>query len=204
MATREPIDTTTPGVTGRDRLSTAAFVVGLVAAVTGVVYFVAVPMGLVGLALGLLALRRPGSVRRIALGGVMLSLIGLVIGLGLLTFLLLDDDDSGGRTTVVDGIESGTGDAANPPQRDLGAGVTCLADSSALKATGEVTNDTDVAVDYHLIAMWLRDGRTIAEATAIVESVPPDATVPWEVSAVGDATSGITTCRVVRIDRTPA
>jgi hypothetical protein len=203
MATSEPIDTTDPGVTGRDRLSTAAFVVGLVAAVTGVVYFVAVPTGLVGLVLGVLALRRPGAVRRIALGGVMLSLIGLVVGLGVLTYLLLDDDDSGGETTVVDGIESGTGDTANPPQRDLGGDLTCQADASALRAIGEVTNDTDAMVDYHLIAMWTRDGRTIAEATAIIESVPPSATVPWEVVAVGDDTSGVTTCRVIRIDRTP-
>jgi hypothetical protein len=203
MSTSEPVEVTNPGVGGRDRLSTAAFVVGLVAAVTGVVYFVAVPLGLLGLVLGIVALRRPGSVRRVALGGVILSLIGLVVGLGFLTYLLLDDDTSG-EITVVDGIESGTGDATDPPQRDLGPEITCGSDGNALRASGEVTNDTDGPVDYQLIAMWARDGRTIAEATALIDGVPPHTTAPWEVTAVGDATEGETTCRVVRIDRTPA
>ena len=61
-------------------------------------YFVAVPAGIVGLALGLLALRRPQSVRRVAFGGIMLSLIGLVVGLGVVAFLVLDDDS---RTTTI-------------------------------------------------------------------------------------------------------
>jgi hypothetical protein len=188
----------------RDRLSTAAFVVGLIAAITGVVYFVSVPIGLVGLVLGLVAIRRPSRVRRMALGGIMLSLIGLLVGLGLVAFLLLEGDDESGERTVVDGIQSGTGDDTHPPQRDLDGSLDCRVEQDALRAVGAVTNHTDGPADYRIIVMWEDDGRTVAQSTAILDSLSPGGTRSWEIGAVGSDKAGAVTCRVLRIDRTAA
>jgi hypothetical protein len=182
-----------------DRLSKAAFGVGLAAAVTGVLYFVAVPLGLVGLALGILAIRHPGSVRRLALGGILLSTIGLLVGLGLVAYLLLEDDN--GKGTVIDGIESSSNDTEHPPQRDIDGDIDCQIDVRVVRASGQVTNHTSQVVSYQLITAWERDGRPIAESTAIVESVPPGGTRTWEVSAGAQNPPPSTTCRVLRIDR---
>jgi hypothetical protein len=43
----------------------------------------------------------------------------------------------------------------------------------------------------------------VAESTALIDGVPPGVTRSWEVTAVGDNAPGTTTCRVLRIDRTP-
>jgi hypothetical protein len=185
----------------RDRLSTAAFGVGLVAAVTGVVYFVAVPLGLVGLVLGVFAIRRPGGVRRLALGGILLSTIGLLVGLGLVAFLVFDDDEGNGAISVIDGIESSSNDAEHPPQRDIDGQVECEIEVSVLRAAGRLTNHTTTVASYQLIAAWERDGQPIAQSTAIVESVPPGGTRTWEVTATGHDAPASTTCRVLRIDR---
>jgi hypothetical protein len=204
MTSGEAADAAPPGPVPRDRLSSAAFVVGLIAAITGVVYFVSVPTGLVGLVLGIIAIRRPSNVRRMALGGIMLSLIGLLVGLGLVAFLLLEGDDDPGEHTVVDGIESGTGDDAHPPQRDLDGPLDCRVDADALRAVGAVTNHTEDAVDYRIIVMWEDDGRTVAESTAILDGLSPGGSKSWEIAAVGSDKPGAVTCRVLRIDRTDA
>jgi hypothetical protein len=192
-----------PDAPPRDRPSTAAFVLGLIAAITGVVYFVSVPFAIAGLIVGVIAIRRPGSVRRLALGGIVLSMIGLVVGLGLVAFLLLDDDEPKGETTIVDGIVSETGDDTHPPQRDLDPAIDCRYEKGALRAEGSLVNRTDAAADYQIIVMWERDGRTVAQSTSILEAVPAGATQAWEIIAVGDETPGEPTCHVSRIDRTP-
>jgi hypothetical protein len=190
---------------GRDRLSGAAFGVGLAAALTGVVYFVAVPLGVVGLVLGVLALRRRAAVRRLALGGILLSFIGLAVGLGLFAFLLLDEDDGDGSPTVIDGIESGSNDTVHPPQLDLDGPVECARDGDMLHATGSVTNRTATLATYQLVVEWDHDGDALAEADAIVESVLPAGTRNWEARAdvreVTTGGSGDVECRVRRIDR---
>jgi hypothetical protein len=192
------------GPAARDRLSSAAFVVGLIAAITAVVYFVSVPTGLVGLVLGIVAIRRPSNVRRMALGGIMLSLIGLLVGLGVIAFLVLEGDNDDGEHTVVDGIESRTGNDAHPPQRDLDGPVHCRVDDDALRAVGAVTNHTDEPVDYRIIVMWEDDGRTVAESTAVLDSIGAGGSKSWEIGAVGSEKPGTVTCRVLRIDRTSA
>jgi hypothetical protein len=187
----------------RDRLSTAAFVLGLISALTGVVYFVAIPLGLAGLVLGVLALRRPRNVRRLALGGTLLSIVGLVVALGLVAFLVATRDDPPEVTsTVIDGIESSSRDTEHPPQRDLSPDVACQVEIGALRASGTVTNHTDEIVTYQVLTEWDNQGQRVAQTTAIVESVEPGGTRNWEVTAVGDGDSA-TTCRVARVDRTP-
>ena len=194
---------TTPSVPPpppRDRLGTTAFVLGLASALTGVVYFVAVPVGLAGLVVSMIALHR-GSVRRVALGGLLLSIVGLVVGLGVVAFLILDDDATGGTPTVLDGVESGSRNTEHPPQRDLDPGLTCTVDAHVLQASGQVTNHTDGVANYQLIATWERNGKGIAESTALLDGVLPGASRSWEVTAVGDDEPGAITCRVLRIDR---
>ena len=174
---------------GHDRLSTAAFAVGLAAALTGVVYFVAIPLGIAGLVTGLVALRRatPGS-RRVAVGGVLLSLVGLLVGTGLVVVLLAADED--GDTDPTD----------RPPQQDLDAQVHCQADIGVLRAAGHVTNRTGQTVTYYIETVWENDGQRIAEQTAVIEDVTAGEARRWEVSAEGDG-GGATTCRVSEIDR---
>jgi hypothetical protein len=187
------------GEAGRDRLSTAAFVLGLVSAVTAVVYFVAIPLGLVGLSLGVLALRR-GRDRRLSLAGTLLSIVGLAVGLGVVAFLLADDDDAP-QTSVIDGIETGTADEEHPPQLDAGRDVRCQSDIGVLRAAGSVTNNTDDTKAYQLVIVWESEGRRLAESTAILDAIEPGSSDRWEVTAVGDGDT-TTTCRVLRIDRT--
>jgi hypothetical protein len=195
---------TTPPVAppppARDRLSTTAFVLGLVSALTGVLYFVAVPVGLVGLVVSVVALRRRTVVRRVALGGLLLSLVGLVVGLGVIAFLVLDDD---ARTTTVDGIKSDTGDDEFPPQRDLEPDIACATDVDSLRASGVVRNRTDEVANYTLFAAWDRDGHQVAQAETKVDAVPPGATRQWEITVMlrGDA-SDTADCSIIRINRT--
>ena len=184
---------------GRDRLSTAAFVLGLVSAVTAVVYFVAIPLGVVGLVLGIAALRR-GRERRLALAGTLLSIVGLTVGLGVVAFLVADDDDPP-QTSVIDGIETGTADDEHPPQLDSSPDVRCQSEVGVLRAAGNVTNNTDHTAAYQLVIVWEADGRRLAESTAILDSVSPGSSDDWEVTAVGQGDTA-TTCRVLRIDRT--
>ncbi|HEX7095227.1 MAG TPA: hypothetical protein VF183_05055, partial [Acidimicrobiales bacterium] len=174
---------------------------GLVSAVTAVVYFVAVPLGVAGLVVGLFALRRRSDARRLALAGTLLSIVGLVVGLGVLTFLLIDDEDE--VTSVVDGIESRTADPENPPQRDLHAEVRCQIEIDTLRAAGAVTNHTDEIADYHVLVVWERDGDRLAEAAAILERVAAAETREWEVTALGQGDSA-TSCRAIRVDRRPS
>jgi hypothetical protein len=184
----------------RDRLSTAAFVVGLVSAVTAVVYFVAIPLGLVGLVLGISAMRR-GRERRLALAGTLLSVVGLAVGLGVVAFLVAADDDESGQTSVVDGIESGTADDEHPPQLDVGRDVGCRAEMGALRAEGTVTNHTEEPASYQLVIVWEREGRRLAESTAILDEIRAGGSQAWEVAAVAEGDAA-TSCRVLRIDRT--
>ena len=183
---------------GRDRLSTAAFVLGLVSAVTAVVYFVAIPLGLVGLVLGIVALRR-GRERRLALAGTLLSIVGLTVALGVVAFLLAEDDDSP-ETSVIDGIETGTADDEHPPQLDAGRDVRCQSELGVLRAAGNVTNHTDHGAAYQLVIVWETEGRRLAESTAILDSIEPGNSADWEVAAVGQGDTA-TSCRVLRIDR---
>jgi hypothetical protein len=184
---------------GRDRLSTAAFVLGLVSAVTAVVYFVAIPLGIAGLVLGIVALRR-GRDRRLSVAGTVLSIVGLAVGLGVVAFLLADDDDPL-QTSVIDGIETGTADDEHPPQLDAGRDVRCQSELEVLRAEGTVTNNTDDEAAYQLVVVWESEGRRLAESTAILDSVEPGNSHPWEVTAIGQGDTA-TTCRVLRIDRT--
>jgi hypothetical protein len=187
----------------RDSLSTTAFVLGLISALTGVVYFVAIPVGVAGLTVGLVALRRRRSVRRLALGGTLLAIVGLVVGLGVVAFLVANDDGPDEVTaSVIDGIESSSHDTEHPPQHDLAPDVLCQVEIGALRAAGTVTNHTSIDVTYQVLTRWQNQGRDIAHATAIVESVPPGATRDWEVTAIGDGDIE-TSCSVVRIDRAP-
>jgi hypothetical protein len=174
---------------GHDRLSTAAFAVGLAAALTGVVYFVAIPLGVAGLVTGLIARRRaaPGS-RRVAVGGILLSLVGLLVGTGLVVVLLAADEDADPDPTD------------RPPQHDLDAQVDCQADIGVLRAAGHVTNSTGETVTYYIEAVWENDGRTIAAQTAVIEDVTAGEARRWEVTAEGDGDVA-TTCRVAEIDR---
>jgi hypothetical protein len=174
---------------GHDRLSTAAFAVGLAAALTGVVYFVAIPLGIAGLVIGLIARRRaaPGS-RRVAVGGVLLSLVGLLVGTGLVIVLLAADEDSDPDPTD------------RPPQHDLDAQVDCQADIGVLRAAGHVTNSTGETVTYYIKTVWEDDGQMVAEQTAVVEAVSAGEARRWEVTVDGDG-SVATTCRVSEIDR---
>jgi hypothetical protein len=200
MVQPEPLDGTPAEVGTRDRLSTAAFVVGLVAALTGVVYFVAIPAGLVGLVLGVLAIRRPQGVRRIAFGGIMLSLIGLVVGMGVVAFLVLDDD---AQTTTINGIKSETGDDEHPPQLDLQPDLRCDTQEHELAASGSVRNNSDRTSSYMLIAAWEQDGHQIAQRETKIEALAPAATAPWQVTVALETSpeDGAVNCRIIRIDR---
>lgn len=188
-----------PDETERDRLSTAAFVVGLVSAVTAVVYFVAIPLGLVGLVLGILAMRR-GTERRLSVAGTVLSIVGLAVALGVVAVLVADEHEPP-ETSVVNGIESGTADDEHPPQHDSDPNVRCQSEIDALRAGGRVTNHSNDVADYQLVVVWESNGRRLAEATAIIDAVDPGTTRDWEVTAVGQGDTA-TTCRVFRIDRT--
>jgi len=183
-------------------LSTAAFVVGLVSAVTAVVYFVALPLGLAGLVLGLSALRR-GADRTMAMAGTLLSVVGLVVALGVVGFLVAADDDDEREMSVVDGIESGTADDEFPPQHDAHADVRCQSEIGAVRAAGTVTNHTRDTADYQLVIVWESDTRRLAESTALIDDVGPGASDQWEVTAAAQGDTS-TTCRVLRIDRTPS
>lgn len=189
----------------RDRLSTTAFVLGLVSAVTAVVYFVAVPLGLVGLVTGIVAMRRRHDARRLAIAGTLLSVVGLAVGLGVIAFLIADDD-SRSVTTIIDGIESTSDDTENPPQRDLHPELRCHVEADALRATGALTNRSDLTATYQVFVVWERDGDRLGEAIAVVEAVTSGETREWEVvgeiSGVDDGDSP-TTCRALRVDRDP-
>jgi hypothetical protein len=179
-----------PSSAPRDRLSTTAFVLGLASALTGVLYFVAVPSA------------SPAQWSRDALAPPTAFAVWHSAACCFLSsdhrrprrhrLLVLDGD--GSDAIIVDGVESGTRDVSHPPQHDLDPGVTCASDSGALRASGQLTNRTDEVADYQLIATWERNGRGIAQATALVDQVEPGATRPWEVMAVGDDTPGVLVC----------
>jgi hypothetical protein len=136
------------------------------------------------------------------------ALASLVVALALtLTFVSCSDsNDSGGSTaplSFVNGIATGTPDAAHPPQKDIENPLPCRVEIDALRAGGKITNSSGVPADYKIIVVWEQDGTQLATNTALINNVAPGLTSSFEVSAPGDGTLR-TTCRVQRVDRTPS
>jgi hypothetical protein len=105
--------------------------------------------------------------------------------------------------SFVDGIATGTPDAANPPQRDIERPLPCRVEIDALRAGGRITNNSGAPADYRIIVVWEQDGTQLATNTALIDNVAPGLTSSFEVSAPGEGTLR-TTCRVQRVDRTPS
>ena len=119
-----------------------------------------------------------------------LASLGLALALTLTFVSCSDSKDSGGSTaplSFVDGIATGTPDAAHPPQKD---------NENPLPWRVEIA-------DYKIIVVWEQDGAQLATNTALINNVAPGLTSSFEVSAPGDGTLR-TTCRVQRVDRTPS
>ena len=116
------------------------------------------------------------------------------------------DDDSDGSTaslSFVDGIATATPDPVHPPQKDIENPLPCRVEIDALRAGGKITNSSGAPADYKIIVVWEQDGATLATNTALIDNVAPGLTSSFEVSAAGQGALR-TTCRVQRVDRTPA
>jgi hypothetical protein len=111
--------------------------------------------------------------------------------------------DATTELSFVDGIATGTPDAANPPQRDIERPLPCRVEIDALRAGGRITNNSGAPADYRIIVVWEQDGTQLATNTALIDNVAPGLTSSFEVSAPGEGTLR-TTCRVQRVDRTPS
>jgi hypothetical protein len=187
----------------------ASIVIGLVGAVlAAVIWPIAIPLGIFAVALvAVTFLLKPTdrNDKRLALGGLLLGLFAIVLGAA----VAATDDGSGSKgtsnekLTFVDGIATGTPDAAHPPQKDIENPLPCRVEIGALRAGGKISNSSSSPANYVIIVVWEEDGTRLASNTAVIDNVAPGLTSTFEVSAAGDG-SLRTTCRVERVDRTPA
>jgi hypothetical protein len=136
-----------------------------------------------------------------ALASLALSVFGFAL------FLVSCSDsntpDASTELSFVDGIATATPDAANPPQKDIQKPLPCRVEIDALRAGGNITNNSGAPADYRIIVVWEQDGAQLATNTALIDDVAPGLTSSFEVSAPGEGTLR-TTCRVQRVDRTPS
>lgn len=183
--------------------TTLALVFGAIAALAApVAGALAAVVGAAALGLGAWALlRRPASSVDfgLAVGGVVLGVVGMGLGAAVLLF---DDDDTSATTKVsyVDGIATATPDPAKPPQKDVAQPLPCRVEIDALRAAVTVTNSLDQPADYTIIVVWEENGLEIARNTVVIAGVPPSLSRQREAFAAGTGSSQ-TTCRAERVDR---
>lgn len=138
----------------------------------------------------------------IVVAGVLVAAFAVVL-LAMLAFDGGGGSSGGAKVTTVDGIESSTGDAGAPPQRDLDGRLRCAAEIGVLRAEGQLTNHATTPADYTLRVRWEDGAATLGEGVTTVAAVPPGRQVAFEASTPGSGVSSMS-CRVVRVDRTPA
>jgi hypothetical protein len=131
---------------------------------------------------------------------IILTMVAIAIGFGAVLLLVARDDDHEPATSVIDGIESRSGDTKNPPQRDVVPGMDCSVEIGVLKAGGQLTNHSSDTSTYSLLVAWENNGVRIADATTVIEFLAPGASAEWDATGLGNGNSA-TTCRIVRIER---
>jgi len=183
----------------------ASIVMGLAgAALVAVIWPIAIPLGIFAVALvAVTFLLKPADKndKRLATAGLVLGLFAIVLGAAVAVTDDGNDTKSNEKLTFVDGIATGTPDAAHPPQKDVENPLPCRVEIGALRAGGKITNSSGAPADYVIIVVWEEDGTRLASNTAVIDNVAPGLTSTFEVSASGDG-SLRTTCRVDRVDRT--
>jgi hypothetical protein len=179
----------------------AGLALGVLASVGAVVWQVAIPLGLLAVALSWLAASaaRGRDARSIgfAVGGLTTGAVGIVLAV---TSALVAADDEPASTQVVDGIESATPDQANPPQKDLEPGTRCTVDLDGLRAEGAVVNRTTKPWRYSITAVWENEGEQLASSTMLLDTVPAGDRATFRATSPRSGTAA-TTCRIVSIDR---
>ena len=110
-----------------------------------------------------------------------------------------------GRPWRAPGIETGSPDAAHPPQDDIRLGTCEVGPDGGVRAGGTITDHTDQPAHYRVSVAFEQGtgptkGPEFGSTVVDVDTVEPAATVNWEAS-VPQRPDGLFTCRVTRIDR---
>ena len=106
------------------------------------------------------------------------------------------------------GIATSSQDIDEPPQRDVRLGLCETDEQGTMVTSGMLTNPEDVPVDYVLTVTFhegSESARTdeMARREIVVAEVPAGETVDWAASSQTQAPIEFS-CRVVRVERTPA
>jgi hypothetical protein len=178
------------------------FVFGMIAAVGAVLWQVAVPLGVLAIAVSWLALTkaRGRDARSVGFGVAGLATGIVAVMLGVASALVGTNEPDEPRTSVLDGIESSTPDDENPPQKDLEPGTRCTVDLNGLRAEGAIVNRTDRAWRYSVTVSFDEGDDQIAVSSLLLDAVDPGARATFRAASPKTGTAA-TTCRVASIDR---
>lgn len=79
-------------------ISIAGLVLGLVAICTGIIFYISIPTGVVGIILSAISLKKKYDGRGMALAGLITAIIGTVFGIGVLIVGIAVAMHNGGTT----------------------------------------------------------------------------------------------------------
>lgn len=183
-----------PGPAIARRSAIAGFVLGVLAAAFAVLWYVAIPLGILAGLLGWRAAHaargRDGRTIGFGIGALVTGACGVLLGLAVA--LLAGCADDGG---------SGTDDGTPPALADVGTRLEWSTDLDGLRCSGTITNHASRASGYLLKLEWVSESTKLADATTVIQPVQPGASTTFEVTSAAKGTAA-TTCRVAEIERT--
>lgn len=182
-----------PGPAIARRPAVAGFVLGILAAVSAVLWYLAIPLGIVAILVSWRAAQaargRDGRSIGLGIGGLVSGAFGVLLGLAV-AFLGGCADD-GGRSGTVSGP---------PAIADVAGPLQWSTDLDGLQCSGTITNHADVPSGYLLKVEWVSENTKLAEATTVLQPVAPGASTTFTVTSSAKGTAA-TTCRVAEIER---
>lgn len=181
-----------PGPAIARRPAVVGFVLGVLAAAAAVWWYVAIPLGIIAVALGWRAAQaaRGRDARSIGLGigALVTGVCGVLLGLAVALLSGCGDD-------------GGTSSGDPPALADVGTKLEWSTDLDGLRCSGTITNHASRATGYLLKLEWVSENTKLADATTVIQPVQPGASSTFEVTSAAKGTAS-TTCRVAEIERT--
>jgi Domain of unknown function (DUF4190) len=162
-------------------------IVGVVAGVTVILFFVAFPLGVLALIFGLVgqsnARKRDGAGRGQAIAGTVLG--SVTIGLSIIGLLIIVVWVRDTEITVKGPFRLGR---ADPAVFDATVD-TCTQERDFAESTGTITNTSNVRQTFVVVVAFREDATRVGEGTDQIRGLLPGETARWRTGDVVRATS---------------